>query len=160
MSKAELYSLYVSLERTNTPSKTSRARKNKTSHVSDTSSSSRSSSSSPLSKRINKPSASRGRASDSALPDHSSAQPVAAALSSTALPAVSRVNVTHYPFCTLPASNLALAADASVRMPPLAPQAQLPYHFPSTSAPFFSQWPAAPTVDAGSGQYQPAMQAN
>ncbi|KAF4111047.1 hypothetical protein G5714_008078 [Onychostoma macrolepis] len=111
----------------------------------------RSSSSSPRSKIINKPSASRGRAPDSALPDHSSAQPVGAALSGTALPATSHTNIPYHPFSTLPASsNLALAADASVRMPPLAAQAQLPYHFPSTtSAPFLSQWPAAPTVDAG-----------
>ncbi len=163
MSKAELYSLYVSLEHTNTPSKTSRVRKNKTLHVSGTSSS-RSSSSPPRSKRNSRPSASRGRAPDSALPDpgppHSSAQPDAAAPSGTALPAASHANIAHHPFSSFPASNPAPAADASVRMPPLAAQAQLPYHLSSTSAPFFSQWPAALTVDAGSGLYQPAMQTN
>ncbi|KAF4107424.1 hypothetical protein G5714_011788 [Onychostoma macrolepis] len=101
MSKAELYSLYISLEHTNTPSKTSRTCKNKTLHVSGTSSS-RSSSSPPRSKRNSRPSASRGCAPDSALPNpvlpHSSAQPDATAPSGTALPATSHTNIPHHPF--------------------------------------------------------------
>ncbi|KAF4117117.1 hypothetical protein G5714_001670 [Onychostoma macrolepis] len=124
-----------------------------------------SSSSPPWSKRNRRPSASRGRAPDSALPDpvlpHYSAQPDAAAPSGTALPTTSHTNIPHHPFFSFPASNLAPAADTSARMPPLAAQAQVPFYFSSsTSAPFFSQWPAALTVDAGSGLYQPVTQTN
>ncbi len=50
---------------------------------------------------------------------------------------------------------LPLAADASMRLPPLADQAQLPYPYAN---PFSYQWPAAPTADVEAGHNQPATQ--
>ncbi|KAI2645844.1 Filamentous hemagglutinin [Labeo rohita] len=49
------------------------------------------------------------------------------------------------------------AADASVRLPPLAAHTQQSYYYPSSTA-FSHQWPAAPAADIRAGQYQPATQ--
>ncbi len=51
------------------------------------------------------------------------------------------------------------AADASVRLPPLAAQAQPPYYYPSATS-FSYQWPAAPTADVQVGNHQPATQSH
>ncbi len=51
------------------------------------------------------------------------------------------------------------AADASVRLPPLAAQAQPPYYYPSATS-FSYQWPAAPAADIQVGNHQPATQSH
>ncbi len=51
------------------------------------------------------------------------------------------------------------AADASVRLPPLAAQAQPPYYYPPATS-FSYQWPAAPAADVQAGNHQPATQSH
>ncbi len=165
MSKAQLYDLYVSLENTNTPTskKVTKARKTKNYHVSLTSSSSRSSSGSPRASRRSRPSASLGHAPDSAVPHTAlppfSSQPITAAPSATASRAAPHTGMTSQsPILPTP-FLLPSAADASVRLPPLAAQAQPPYYYPSATS-FSYQWPAAPTADVQVGNHQPATQSH
>ncbi len=165
MSKAQLYDLYVSLENTNTPTskKVTKARKTKNYHVSLTSSSSRSSSGSPRASRRSRPSASLGHAPDSAVPHTAlppfSSQPITAAPSATASRAAPHTGMTSQsPILPTP-FLLPSAADASVRLPPLAAQSQPPYYYPSATS-FSYQWPAAPAADVQVGNHQPATQSH
>ncbi len=164
MSKAQLFDLFVSLGKTNssTSKKVSKARKPINYHVSPTSSS-RSSSSSPRAPRRSRPSASLGRAPDSAVPrtapPPSPSQPSTAAPPATASRAAPHTGTTFQsPILPTP-FLLPSAADASVRLPPLAAQAQPPYYHPPAS-PFSHQWPAAPAADVHAGNHQPATQSH
>ncbi|KAK2915707.1 hypothetical protein Q8A67_000081 [Cirrhinus molitorella] len=164
MSKSKLYDLYVSLGKNASPTSKKVAKPCKSrSHVSTSSFSSRSSSSSPRATTRNKPSASMGRAPDSAAslqaPPPSSFQPITAVLPADAPHTGALAGVTHQP-SLLPTPFLPpQAADASVRMPPSAAQVQLPFYYPS-STPFSYQWPAAPAADIRGGYYQSAPQSS
>ncbi len=159
-SKALRFDLFVSLGKTNTSTskKVSKARKTTNYHVSPTSSS-RSSSGSPRASRRSRPSASLGHAPDSAVPRTApppfSSQPTTAAPSATASRAAPHTGITSQsPILPTP-FLLPSAADASVRLPPLAAQAQPPYYYPPASS-FSHQWPAAPAADVHAGNHQPA----
>ncbi len=163
-SKAQLFDLFVSLGKTNTSTskKVSKARKTINYHVSPTSSS-RSSSGSPRAPRRSRPSASLGHAPDSAVPRTApppfSSQPSTAALPATASRAAPHTGITSQsPILPTP-FLLPSAADASVRLPPLAAQAQPPYYHPPASS-FSHQWPAAPAADVHAGNHQPATQSH
>ncbi|KAK2907409.1 hypothetical protein Q8A67_006394 [Cirrhinus molitorella] len=164
MSKSKLYDLYVSLGKNASPTSKKVAKPRKTrSHVSTSSFSSRSSSSSPRATTRSKPSASMGRAPDSAAslqaPPPSSSQPITAVLPADAPHTGALAGMTHQP-SLLPTPFLPpQAADASVRMPPSAAQVQLPFYYPS-STPFTYQWPAAPAADIRGGYYQSAPQSS
>ncbi len=93
-----------------------------------------------------------------ALPPFSS-QPTTAAPPATASRAAPHTGITsQFPILPTP-FLLPSAADASVRLPPLAAQAQPPYYYPPATS-FSYQWPAAPAADIHAGNHQPATQSH
>ncbi len=173
MNKAELYDLYVSLQSTpKTTHRQSKARRAQKSPAQSPPSSSRTGSGSLRpSRRSNRPSASLGRAPDSAmaLPPLNEAQPSTTASAATAphtagpsglltptqfyTPAV----YSPFPFQRPPAP----VEDTSARLSPLAAQVQLLQQFhPTGYNPAHFQWPAAPVAQTSTSPPLLAAQAH
>ncbi len=173
MNKAELYDLYVSLQSTpKTTHRQSKARRAQKSPAQSPPSSSRTGSGSLRpSRRSNRPSASLGRAPDSAmaLPPLNEAQPSTTASAATAphtagpsglltptqfyTPAV----YNPFPFQRPPAP----VADTSARLSPLAAQVQLlQQSHPTGYNPAHFQWPAAPVAQTSTSPPPLAAQAH
>ncbi|XDV42553.1 hypothetical protein PO909_011186 [Leuciscus waleckii] len=174
MNKAELYDLYITLQSANLfPKSAPTPRAQKSPPQTPPSSSCTRSSSLRPSNRSNRPSASLGRAPDSAitgpLPPLDEAQPSTMASAAAApfaagpsgLPTASQFYTTAvynpFPFQWPPAP----VTDTSARLSPLATQAQ-PFQqsYPTGYNPAHIQWPAAPVAETSASPPPLAAQAH